>query len=259
MPPPIAFVLLHEPAVPDLPALLEALRQRHPDLSWTAGTPGPNRPRSAFILCGKRIVILMQAEARLAAPDDEMWARAATAWPEAHEAAALHRAHVIVSLMDDGEGKVEDAKIVTAVVGGLISITTEACGVVFCGRIARSSQIWLEMSARAFAPYPDYPFMLWIDIVPFEQSPQSVGALTYGLSRFTGREIEFEAPSLSGPTLLHQVAGLAGDMIERDDRIGDDDTIDASEPEPINVKHPVPHLNGAPVLRVGPDSTPLDL
>jgi len=165
---------------------------------------------------------------------------------------------VIVSLMGDSEGKLDDAKIVTAVVGGLIAITAKACGVVFCGRVARSSQIWLEMSARAFAPYPDYAFMLWIDIVPFESSPQSVGALTYGLSRFTGREIEFEVPGLSGPTLLDRVAGLAGDMLERGDRIDDGDTIDASEPERINVKHRVSFLNGSAVLRVGPDSTPLD-
>ncbi|MBV9982771.1 hypothetical protein [Bradyrhizobium sp.] len=258
MPLPIAFVLLQAPAVPDLSALIEALRRRHPDLSWTAGTPGPNRPRSAFILCGKRIVILMPVEQPLAAPDEEMWARAATAWPEAHEAAALHRAHVIVSLMGDSQGKVEDAKIVTAVVGGLISITADACGVVFCGRVARSSQIWLELSARAFAPYPDYPFMLWIDIVPFESGPQSAGALTYGLSRFTGREIEFQVPGLSGPTLLHRVAGLAGDMLERGDRIEDGDTSEASEPEQISMKHRISHLNGAPVLRVGSDPTPMD-
>jgi hypothetical protein len=193
MSPPIAFVLLHEPAVPDLAALLEALRQRHPDLTWTAGSPGPNRPRSPFILCGRRIVVLMPVEAPLPV-DEEVWVRAATAWPEAHEAVARHRAHVIVSLISGGEGKVEDAKIVTAVVGGLVSITAEARGVVFCGRVARSSQIWFDMSARAFAPYPDYPFMLWIDIVPFDSSPQSIGAITFGLSRFTGREIEFEIP-----------------------------------------------------------------
>ena len=255
---PIAFVLLHEPVVPDLPALVEALRLRHADLSWTAGTPGPNRPRSAFLLCGKRIVILMPVGTPLAEPDEDMWARAATAWPEAHEAAALHRGHVIVSLMGDSEGKVDDARIVTAVVGGLISITAQACGVVFCGRVARSSQIWLEMSARAFAPYPNYPFMLWIDIVPFESSPQSVGALTYGLSRFTGREIEFEVPGRSGPTLLHRLAGLAGDMLERGDHLGDGDTSEASETERISMKHRVSSLNGAAVLRVGSDPTPLD-
>ena len=71
---PIAFVLLREPAAPDLSMLLEAMRQRHPERSWTAGAPGPNRPRSPFILCGKRIVVLMPVEAPLPA-DEDMWAR----------------------------------------------------------------------------------------------------------------------------------------------------------------------------------------
>jgi hypothetical protein len=248
---PIAFVLLQEPAAPNLPALLDAMRQRHPDLVWTPGSAGPKRPRSPFILCGKRIVVLMPVDAPLQT-DADMWARAATAWPEAREAAQRHRAHVIVSLMGVSEGKVEDARIITAVVGGLIAVTAAACGVVFSGRVARSSQIWLEMSSRAFAPYPNTPFMLWIDIVPFQSGPQSIGALTFGLSRFTGREIECEFPGLSGSTLLHRAAGLAGDMLERGDHAGDGDTIEASETERIKVRHHVSHHNGAPVLRVDP-------
>jgi hypothetical protein len=254
---PIAFVLLQEPAAPDLSALLEAMRQRHPERSWTEGSPGPSRPRSPFILCGKRIVVLMPVQAPL--PDDEeMWARAATAWPEAREVAARHRAHVIVSLMGESEGKIEDAKIVTAVVGGLIAITAAACGVVFGGRVVRSSQTWLDLSARAFAPYPDYPYALWIDVASFRLSPQSTGALTSGLTRFIGREVEFEIPGLSGPSVFQRIASLACYMLEHGDQINDGDTIGDEETERISVKHRVSPLNCAPVLRVGPDSGPLD-
>jgi hypothetical protein len=102
---------------------------------------------------------------------------------------------VIVSLMGESESKLDDAKIVTAVVGGLIAVTAAACGVVFCGWVARSSQTWLEMSARTFARYPDYPFLLWIDVTPFQSDAQSGGVLTCGLARFTGREIEAESPA----------------------------------------------------------------
>ena len=254
---PIAFVLLREPAVPDLSMLLEAMRQRHPERSWTAGSPGPNRPRSPFILCGKRIVVLMPVEAPLPA-DEDMWARAATAWPEARAVVARHQAHVIVSLMGESEGKIEDAKIVTAVVGGLIAVTAAACAVVFGGRVARSAQSWLDLSARAFAPYPDYPFALWIDVTSFRVGSQSTGALTYGLTRFIGREVEFEVPGLSGPSLLQRIASLACYMLEHGEGINDGDTIEDEEAERMNVKHRVSFLNGAPVLRVGPDPTPLN-
>ena len=230
MTPPIAFVLLREPAVPDLSMLLEAMRQRHPERSWTAGAPGPNRPRSPFILCGKRIVVLMPVEAPLPA-DEDMWARAATAWPEARAVVARHRAHVIVSLMGESEGKIEDAKIVTAVVGGLIAVTAAACAVVFGSRVARSAQSWLDLSARAFVPYPDYPFALWIDVTSFRAGPQSTGALTYGLTRFIGREVEFEVSGLSGPSLLQRIASLACYMLEHGEGINDGDTIEDEEAE----------------------------
>jgi uncharacterized protein DUF4261 len=165
---------------------------------------------------------------------------------------------VIVSLIGESDGKLADARIITAVVGGLIAVTPGACGVVFCGRVVRSSQIWLDMSARAFAPYPDYPFTLWIDVVPFQSGPQSVGALTFGLSRFTGREIEVEVPGLSGSPLLERAAGLAGYMLEHGDAIEDGDTIGDEEAARINVLHRVSHRNGAPVLRLDPDPAPLD-
>lgn len=254
---PIAFVLLQEPALPDLSALLDVMRQRHPELSWAPGLPGPNWPRSPFILCDKRIVIVMPVEAPLPG-DEEMWARAATTWPEAREVAARQRAHVIVSLMGESESKLDDAKIVTAVVGGLIAVTAAACGVVFCGWVARSSQTWLEMSARTFARYPDYPFLLWIDVTPFQSDAQSGGVLTCGLARFTGREIEAEVPTLSGPSLLRRVAGLAGYMLEHGDLIKDGDTIDDDDAERVNVQYAVSQLTGAPVLRLSPEPTPLE-
>jgi hypothetical protein len=204
---PIAFVLLRSPGPPDLLALVDTLRQRHPELSWNTDSAIANRPRCPFILCGSRIVVLLALDAPFPI-DDGVWARAATTWPEAHGAAARHRAHVIVSLMGESESRVEDARIVTAVVGGLIATALDPCGVVFCGTVARSPQVWLELSAQTFAPYPDYPFMLWIDIAQFQAGSQIVGALTCGLSRFTGREIEFEAPGPS-PGLIQRVAGLA--------------------------------------------------
>jgi hypothetical protein len=47
-------------------------------------------------------------------------------------------------------------------------------------------------------------------------------------------------------------------MLEHGEGINDGDTIGDEEAERINVKHRVSFLNGAPVLRVGPDPTPLD-
>jgi len=254
MSPPIAFVLLQQAAVPDLQALVDVLRQRHPDQPWAVDAPGLKRPRAPFILCGHRIVILLPVDAPV--PNDEsMWAHAAMSWPEAR-LAARHRAHVIVSLMGKGDDSVEDAKLVTAVVGGLIATASGACGVVFGGLVARSPQIWLEMSQEAFAPHPDYPIMLWIDIVPFRPGPQSVGAFTRGLSRFAGREIEYEVPGASSAPLIQRLAGLASYMVEHGDLVRDGDTIGEQQDERIEVHHGFSRFDGKPVLRIGPEPVP---
>jgi hypothetical protein len=47
-------------------------------------------------------------------------------------------------------------------------------------------------------------------------------------------------------------------MLEHGEGINDGDTIEDEEAERMNVKHRVSFLNGAPVLRVGPDPSPLD-
>ena len=146
------------------------------------------------------------------------------------------------------------AQPVTAVVGGLIATASDPCGVVFCGTVARSPQVWLELSTQTFAAYPDYPFMLWIDIAQFQAGPQIFGALTCGLSRFIGREIEFETPGPSA-SLIQRVAGLAGSIIEHGDQVDAGDTIGNSDGERIEVRHGVSRFSGAPVLRAGPEGT----
>jgi Domain of unknown function (DUF4261) len=252
---PIAFILLQNPVKPNVHALVETMRQRHPDLPWDS-TTDPTDPKAGdfpFVRCGRHFIVLMSVAAPL--PNDEnLWSRAATVWPEARETARRHRAHLVVSTMSD-ENELEAARVITAIVGGLIMVTQDACGVVWRSQTARSPQIWAEMSRNAFAPYPNYPYMLWIDIAPF-RSGQSVGAFTIGLRSFTGREMEFEVAGISGPGLIDRVAGLAVYLIERGDTIKDGDTVGGSEHERIKAYHRVSRFNAAPVLAVGSEDPP---
>ncbi|WP_375159381.1 DUF4261 domain-containing protein [Bradyrhizobium sp. RDT46] len=234
----LAFVLLDDPVTPDMSAVARVLHARHPDLATEAigdGPPQQTQANSPLIRCGNELVAVMPMPAPI--PHDQgLWARAATNWPESKAVAGRHRGHLIVSTLGKSEQPLVSARITTAVIGALIAMMPEACGVVWAGRVARPAELWLETSRDAFAPFPDYPFTLWVDILPF-RSGARIGAVTVGLSAFVGREIEFVTAKLTLPALFDKVAGLAAYLIEHGSVVKDGDTIGASASERILVRH----------------------
>ncbi|WP_249141378.1 DUF4261 domain-containing protein [Bradyrhizobium liaoningense] len=250
----LAFVLLGRPVTPDMSAVAKILRARHPDL--TTGPDGSGEQQvqagSPLIRCGNELVAVMSMPAPI--PEDRsLWARAATTWPESKAVAARHRGHLIVSMLGKNARPLVAARVTTAVIGALIAAMPECCGVVWAGRVARPSGLWLEMSRHSFAPFPDYPFTLWLDILPF-QSDGKIGAITVGLSTFVGREIEFETAKLTLPALIDKVAGLSVYLIEHGNVVKDGDTIGASATERIAVRYRNSEiLGGLPVFSCNDD------
>jgi hypothetical protein len=117
--------------------------------------------------------------------------------------------------------------------------------------LGRSPQTWLEFSQKPFGP--GNPFVLWIDILPFK-SVESIGALTVGLSSFTGREIECDLPGIALPDLVARVGMIASELIGRGDGIKDGEMIALSDTDRIKVHFAVSRFNGSPVLRVGSET-----
>ncbi|MDA9479990.1 hypothetical protein XI03_36930 [Bradyrhizobium sp. CCBAU 65884] len=234
----LALVLLDNPVTPDMSAVAKVLHARHPELATETMDDGRAQQAQAdspLIRCGNELVAVMSMPAPI--PDDEgLWARAATTWPESKAVALRHRGHVIVSMLGKSDQPLVAARITTAVIGALIATMPECCGVVWAGRVARPADLWRETSRDSFAPYPNYPFRLWVDILPFRTGAK-IAAVTMGLSAFVGREIEFVTGKLTLSALFDKVAGLAVYLIEHGSVVKDGDTIGASASERIQVRH----------------------
>jgi len=230
----IAFVLLERPAEPDLPAVVAAIRARHPDVSAQVPVSAP-QSNTTLIQCDGELVAVMSIPAPIPR-DDATVARAEANWTGAAETIGGHQAHLIVSALSKDLSRLRAARIITAVIGGMIAAVPGCVAVVWNGRVAYAAAPWLEMSRAAFAPYPDYPFMLWLSIHPFRYDAAIV-AITFGLASFVGREIELEAKGLDGPSVFDKVAGLAVYMIERGSVIPDGHTFGANEQERIQIHH----------------------
>ncbi|MDX3971486.1 MAG: DUF4261 domain-containing protein [Bradyrhizobium sp.] len=231
----LALVLLDNPVTPDMSAVAKALHARHPELATDNGGAHQVQANSPLIRCGNELVAVMSMPAPIP-QDPGLWARAATTWSESEAVAARHQGHMIVSLLGKGEQPLIAARLTTAVIGALIATVPECCGVVWAGRVARPTDVWLEESRWSLAPYPDYPFRLWVDILPF-RSGAKIGAITMGLSAFVGREIEFVTGKLALPALFDKVAGLSVYLIEHGNVVKDGDTIGANASERIAVRY----------------------
>jgi hypothetical protein len=248
----MAFIMLDQFVEPDLERVAEAIRTRHPDTSITVGpTPSGQGAKPNMLVCDNKMVVVMSLPAPL--PRDEgAIKRAARTWPQAAQVFERHQAHLIVSnLGPDEENQLPNARILTAVIGGLIAAVPGCSGIV-CNQVPRPADHWLDMSRSAFAPYPDYPFLLWVDIHPFRYD-SAIGAVTSGLASFVGREIELEGGGLDLSSVLNKMAGLSVYLIERGSVIPDGDTFGASEEEYLQVRHTSStRFPGLPVLLAAP-------
>jgi hypothetical protein len=169
--------------------------------------------------------------------DRGLWARAATTWPEGQAVATRHKGHLIVSSLNKSEHTLPATRTVTAVVGALIAVVPASCAVVWRDQVARSTRRWLEMSRRSFAPFPDYPVELWLDVLPFRSGETMIGAVTKGLIPFVGREIEFETGKLNLPAVIDKVTGLAIYLVEHGAAVKDGDTFGGDEREYFRVRY----------------------
>ncbi|MGY3036243.1 hypothetical protein ACVIIV_005413 [Bradyrhizobium sp. USDA 4354] len=152
--------------------------------------------------------------------DQQLWERASWLWPEAFHAAGRHRAHLVVAPMGSAESNTEtkaldfaeNTYLTTAFVGAVVAALPGVVAVVWRGNVGRSPEMWLEQSRSAFDSYPDQPFALWMEVVPY-RSGKTIGAYTVGLSAFTGREIEFEVDGLNQHAVTARVAQLSAYLI----------------------------------------------
>jgi hypothetical protein len=229
----IAFVLLDQSIDPDMRAVAEAIRTRHPGTA--VSLPDDRDAASPMIVCAGKIVVVMSMPAP-APRDDGVVGPASVTWPQARAAFDRHRAHLIVSVLGENPHPLPNTRVMTAVIGGLIAAVPGCVGVVWAGRVAGPAERWLDMSRNAFAPHPDFPFMLWIGIHPFRDQSM-IGAVTYGLSSLVGREIEFEGTGADIGNIVRKVAGLAAYLIERGSAIPDGNTVGVDETERIKVRH----------------------
>jgi hypothetical protein len=247
----LAFALFDRPIVLDLAAIVDVLRKRHPGIEIDLPEAAPAKAAPVIRCAGQNIVLMVM---QMPVPR-ESWElagrRTVATWPAALKVLRGHVAHVVVSTVGQAgtpAQRLQAARAVTAVTGGLIA-TIPAAAVLWNGLVAHPAERWEPLAREAFAEYPRVPFPLWVSIHPFRDG-QIVGAITFGLTPFGDREIEFEGKGADPNEIATKVARLIVYVLEHGAVLRDGDTLGASASDLIRIHHIVSRrVQGLPVLQ----------
>lgn len=247
----LAFALFDRPIVLDLATIVDVLRKRYPGIEIDLPPTASGATAPVIRCAGQNIVLMVMSMPVPRQSWDLPGRRAVATWPAALEVLGAHATHVVVSTVGRAETpaqQLQAARAVTAVTGGLIA-TIPAAAVLWDGLVAHSAERWEQLSREAFAGYPRIPFPLWVSIHPFRDG-HIIGAITFGLTPFGGREIEFEGAGADPNEIVTKVAGLIVYVLEHGPVLRDGDTLGAGESDRIRIHHAVSHrVEGLPVLQ----------
>jgi hypothetical protein len=248
----MAFILLERPVSVDPGPVVEKLQGLvDAEVDLLAPSRKPDGSLSFFMARYlERTVVVASMPAPLP-PDEELVARASMQWPEARSIWATHQAHLAVSTVEEGAAALPAARAITAIVGALLANVPGCMAVLWNARVARPAATWNAVASAAFAPYPDFPLALWLDVQPYRYEG-GVGMITVGLTEFIGREIQLESASMSPQALVQMVLGLSTYLIERGSPVPDGHTFGRDENEKIRLRHVTSRrFPGVPVLFAG--------
>lgn len=250
MPNTAAFILLDEPTALDWKRFAESLSARHPN--QTFNMPKGDGKGAIILSLAGAVVAVMQVGTPLPDGWQTAAARAAMRWPAANAAFKRHRSHLIVSIMGELQDRLEAARIVTAVAGAIVATHAACSGMLWSTEVASSREAIIDLSPLAFAPYPDFPSALWVSMHPSQDTGTSiVRAVTVGLRKFIGRELEIEGQRSQLEEVLTTEQSLINYLLQPGIELNDGDTIGESAGEHLKVRAvSSPTFNGLPVFAV---------
>ena len=164
--------------------------------------------------------------------DLEEAAESAYYWPDAAESIANHNAHLIVSVMTNDTGDLNQHKIYTKV----ISSVFETSNAIAVFQDDRNLMVPKEMFVNAAAVLKEHkiPLSLWV-YIGTEQTDEGNCAYTLGLSAFNKAEFEVINSEKSIQDIYYNLANISLYVISKDVYFEDGDTFGYSEDQKISL------------------------
>jgi len=232
---PMVFLALREPISLDRQRLFTTLCSRYKKADGTEPLVSIAGP--LVTVAGVTVTILS-----VDAPLPDGWQELAKPgrnlfFPNAQEICATHRAHLTLGVMSEETDLKRRTRVLTAVAGTIAFLyPDQVLAGIWESKVLNSGKFWADSSADSFSPYPRFPVSLWISLHPFsDEQTGGIGALSQGLARFVGRELELLGHGLDVRVVLQRADGLVTYLVENGPVLKDESTFGISEKERISV------------------------
>jgi hypothetical protein len=220
----IAMVLLHSAGEPDVPALLEYARGwAGLELSVDEATEG-----IATFQSGDSILAAALMPAPVPPSEFEQLAPFSWHWPEAVKEIELHEAHMILSVSQKEESKIELASLLTKFAAS-VAATSDSLAVYWSeGPVIYPRDAFLEFAEML--KEKKLPIPLWVGCYRGISRTSSEYLFTLGMEQFGHREVEMEIsskPSMGDVSLIYALANYiltSRKVIHEGDTVGDEDS-----------------------------------
>jgi len=237
----------------DSATVIAALRQRHRDQPiepMTGATPSGKAAETMMLRCAGAELVVMAMPMPL--PKEE-WKlpvlRVLAQWVEGSAVFSAHKAHLVVTTLAEPSDRLLSARSIAAAVGAMIAVVPGCRAVLWANLVAHSAETWEAVSRDAFAPYPVFPYPLWVSLHPFKEG-EKIGLISFGLMAFVGREIELEPCNMTPAGAMKKAAALAVYLMQNGPVLKDGETFGATPTERILVRHvQSKRVPGLPVLQ----------
>lgn len=228
----LAMVLLPDAAGFDPGPAIARLQQQPADLPGIGDVASDGGIATGAIPGGT----VAAAHMPVPVPNDDLQGPVQLAWywPDAGEAVARHRSHVIVHATSTELDPLTLRLLVTRLATAVLEVG-EGIGVYIGDAcMLRSADDFTEQAHAAAADA--FPLLLWVSFNLVNDAP-GLSAYTMGLGSFGHLELEVRHSVLAPPELLGRLADAACYQLTSGRVLGDGDTFGASASERIQVRH----------------------
>lgn len=261
----ITYLALEEAAVVDAEALAERYRSLYGEDAYamqTVATADPGMPGGAFVVMMDQMpVTVMFIDKPLPADAYEQALSLDVVGPEARETMAGHKAHVIVSLVNDPQDHLDNlngAASVTLVAGALASLLPTVALVSTEGCVIMKPDTFGPLAAglaRHEIPVAFWSAMAFVGGRQDADGREIMRAVTYGLTPFIGREVECFTITAPATAVAEWLINLSHFLVRNGPVINDTETVSLTPEEKVRAAYRAEGTRpGVPVIEFDLDN-----
>jgi hypothetical protein len=217
----LALVLLDKKQLPEFSALSEYTSKHFPEMPPLKAAGSTECLITLTMGDYTAAVTLIERPV----PGSQLEGPCATAWywPTAAEALANHKAHLLVTLVDEGSKAIEKSTLLTQLVTAVVD-STPSCGVFWGpGRLVHPSRAFIDQAMQLSGE--DLPLFLWVDFRVERMENNTLRLYTTGLQQLGFSELEISDFPGEAQTMLEYAYNIAHYQVTQSKPINEGDTL----------------------------------